>query len=297
MFTTNCGFKFELKFFLTATTHNRLLFYDDPSSPYYKLPLDDSACLSAQSFYNQIKKAFEEHDCQRAAAFIGAMMHVIADATYYAHLGFPRSLEYGHHVMHVTFRTWAERSNEFFSLAEVQGKLTTNDEFNPFLATLLVGKNTRFGSSLYQDAEFLHLSAPSIINRQFWQDVEGYWIDYNQQHSWTYGHRPSIPGTSAKKYFDTIEHNLNQAVYYCATALNYVLNHAGYTDCDCGSSSGQNPNPPPPEGDKKGMTESLQLSLEQFKALFYFSFTGLLATALALALLNKVELLEGIISI
>lgn len=298
-FTTRCGFKFELKFFLTATTHNRLLFYDDPSSPFYTMPKDDSACLSAQSIYNQIVSAFEERDCQAAATFIGALMHVISDATYYPHLGFSRSVEYEYHVMHCTFRTWADvngdRSNEFFNLAEVQGKLTAGDEFNPYLATLLAGRNTHFGSLLYQDAEFLHYSAPSVTNRQFWQDVEGHWTDYQQEHSWIYSYRPSVSGTSAKKYFDTVEHNLNQAVYYCATALNYVLNHAGYTDCDCGASSGQNPNPPPPQGNKESLTESLQLSLEEFEALFYFNFIGLIAIALALTL-NKVELFEGLIS-
>ncbi len=108
--------------------------------------------------------------------------------------------------------------------------------------------------------------------------------------------RPSVPFSSAKKYFDTVEHNLNQAVYYCATALNWILNFAGYTDCDCGSGSGQNPNPPPPQGNKESLAESLQLSLEEFEALFYFNFIGLLAIALALTL-NKVELFEGFISI
>jgi hypothetical protein len=170
--------------------------------------------------------------------------------------------------------------------------------FNPYQATLNAGKNTRFGSLLYQDAEFLNYSAPTQIDRQFWADVEvGGWISMQQQHIWTHSMRPSVPGTSVKKYFDTVEHNLNQAVYYCATVLNWIINFAGYTDCDCGSGSGQNPNPPPPEGERRGMAESLHLSLEQFEALFYFSFTGLLATALALALLNKVELLEGLISI
>ncbi len=78
--------------------------------------------------------------------------------------------------------------------------------------------------------------------------------------------RPSVPSSSAKKYFDTVEHNLNQAVYYCATVLNYILNMAGYTDCDCGLSSGQNPNPPLPDGvkDKTAVAEGLKSSLKEF---------------------------------
>ncbi|GAH48697.1 unnamed protein product, partial [marine sediment metagenome] len=172
-FTTRCGFKFELKHFLTATAHNRLRFYDDPSSQFYKQLQDDSACQSANSLYNQIVLAFEDNDCQRAAAFIGALMHVISDATYYPHmLADARSLEYEYHVMHVTFKTWTDvrgvRSNEFFNLAEAKGKLTAADMFNPYQATLLAGKNTRFGCLIYQDAEFLDLCAPSTLDRQCW---------------------------------------------------------------------------------------------------------------------------------
>ena len=109
--------------------------------------------------------------------------------------------------------------------------------------------------------------------------------------------RPSTPGTSATKYFDTIEHNLNQAVYYCATALNFILNYAGYTNCECGSSSSGQDNPPPPDRDGEGVKDGVQLTVEQFEGLFYFNLMGLMATAIAIALLNKVELLEEFIPI
>ncbi|MFX0041081.1 MAG: hypothetical protein ACFFCY_17455 [Promethearchaeota archaeon] len=78
-----------------------------------------------------------------------------------------------------------------------------------------------------KDVEFLYYSAPATLDRQFWADVEvGGWVNMEQQHTWSHSIRPSIPGNSAKKYFDMIEHNLNQAVYYCATALNWILNFA-----------------------------------------------------------------------
>ncbi|MHA2131324.1 MAG: hypothetical protein ACW99L_15275, partial [Promethearchaeota archaeon] len=185
----------------------------------------------------------------------------------------------------------------FFNLAEATGKMTAADMFNPYQATLLAGKNTRFGSLLYQDAEFLLYSDPNATDHKFWTDVEGSWTDYPQEHTWTQSMRPSTPYTSVKKYFDTVEHNLNQAVYYCATVLNYVLNFAGYTECeDCGSGSGgQNPNPPEPDGQQDAVRDGLQLTLDQFEGLFYFNFMGLMATAISIALLNKVEILEELI--
>lgn len=142
----------------------------------------------------------------------------------------------------------------------------------------------------------LKYSTPSYTNHSFWTDVEGYWSDYPQELAWSHSLRPNVPYTSIKKYFDTVEHNLNQAVYYCATALNYILDHAGYTDCDCGSGSGGQ-YPPNPEGQKDALKEGLNLSVEQFEALFYFNFMGLMATAIALALLNKVSLLNELIQL
>ncbi|MFX1570874.1 MAG: hypothetical protein ACFFCV_21250 [Promethearchaeota archaeon] len=109
----------------------------------------------------------------------------------------------------------------------------------------------------------------------------------------TYG-RPTTIGYDATKYFHTIEHNLNMAVYYCANVLNYILNHAGYTDCDCGSGSGGQ-YPPDPTGQKDAVKEGLGLSVNQLEALFYFNFMGLMATAIALSLISKVELLEELI--
>ena len=36
-----------------------------------------------------------------------------------------------------------------------------------------------------------------------------------------------------KDYFDTVSHNLNTAVYYCAAAMNYVIT-TGYNGCYSG---------------------------------------------------------------
>ncbi|MFW9990103.1 MAG: hypothetical protein ACFFC3_15775 [Candidatus Odinarchaeota archaeon] len=294
-FRCNPGAKFTPGMF-GSTSHNKLRFYDDGSLR------DDSACQVANRVYDRVKQAFQLNDCQMAALFIGALMHIVADATYYAHvLENARSWAFEEHVMYVTFKTWTDvggdRSNEFFNLDEVRGKLTAADMFNPYQATLLAGESTRFGSALphIMDAEFLRDSAPSNVNHKFWADIQGYWSAYSQEISWTHSIRPNVPYTSIRKYFDTIEHNLNQAVYYCATVLNYILEFAGYKNCDCGSGSGNNPNPPPPDGDKEGVKDSLSLSVKQFEGLFYFNMMGLMATAIALAILPKTKLLEELL--
>lgn len=170
--------------------------------------------------------------------------------------------------------------------------------FNPSQATLRAGKNTRFGSELYEDAHFLAVHQPTQVDHKFWTYIPGGWTDYPDQDTWTHSERPTVQGATYKRYFDTLEHNLNQAVYYCATALNWVINFAGYTSCDCGSGSGQYPNPPSSDGGSKDdLKEGIRVSVDQVTGLFFFNFMGLMATALAIVLLNKVDVLEMIIPI
>lgn len=215
----------------------------------------------------------------------------------------PGTKEFHDCVLHVTFRTWTDvsgdRSNEFFNIDEATSQLNSPQiEMNPYQATLLAGWRTRFGElPLYEDAEFLVENVPTKLNHHYWAFIEGYWSKYSQEHTWTNAMRPTALYSDVTTYFNTIEHNLNMAVYYCATVLNYVLNHVGYTDCDCGSSSGQNPNPPLPDGvkDKTALGEGLKSSLKEFEGLFFFNFMGLMATAIAFALLNKVDVIEEFI--
>ena len=125
-------------------------------------------------------------------------------------------------------------------------------------------------------------NAPITGSRQYWVWVDGYWNSYTQQHTWKYSDRPA--SDPAKLYFDTVEHNLNMAVYYCARALNYVITYGGYTDCGC---SGENPPPggeTPPVGDDVKDKEGIKLALDETQALMIFSFVGLAASMLALTL-------------
>ena len=129
---------------------------------------------------------------------------------------------------------------------------------------------------------------------KFWQDVEGTWTSYSQELVWTHSMRPTIGTHSVNctAYFDTIEHNLNMAIYYAAIALNYALDHGGYTDCQCsGESPPQEPQNPPDgkEKGKEGQAEALDLTLGEFQALFFFSTFGIISTAAVLTMMSLVE--------
>ncbi len=290
-FQTRCGNRYEPQFQSHKTlvnSHNRLYFFENGDIK------EDSACQAANALYYEIQEAFKIKDCQLAATFIGALMHVIADATFYYHVleginvGRP---EYQTHVLHVTFRTWSDvnfdRNNEFFNLDEVINKLTVMDQFSPYFATLWAGLNTRFGSFLYKDAEFLLNNAPTTISHHYWTLIEGYWSEYSQENTWTHSMRPST-ADDFQAYFDTVEHNLNQAVYYCAATLNYIINNAGYTDCQC---SGENPpqeqNPPSGDGDRDRV--GIPLATSEFSALLFFNAVGLASTAIAFTMMKLIE--------
>lgn len=74
-------------------------------------------------------------------------------------------------------------------------------------------------------------------------------------------------------------------------ALNYVLDHGGFTDCGC---SGENPPPEtnPDGGEKVADKESAAVPVDEFAVLFFFSFAGLASTAFALSMLAALKALE-----
>jgi hypothetical protein len=136
---------------------------------------------------------------------------------------------------------------------------------------------------------------PSSVDRKFWTDIDGSWTHFEQECQWTLAARPT--SGDAKKYFDTIEHNLNMAVYYSAAAINYVLSKGLYTDCECdGDAYDRYPNPPESDQERQG---SLQLTLDRYTTLLFFNFVGLISTAIALTIIpkNLEKLLSGLINL
>ena len=293
--TTTCGYPITKGDFPSATQ-----MYFDPITKY---PTYDRLARKAKQVYDGVKQAFAAKDCERAALLIGGIMHYIADATFFYHVlekeeDMVSWRTYATNVNHVTYRIWGglgDRNdnppfNEFFSVAEARNKITAGTSFDPHYATLIAAKDTRFGDANgeFKDAKWLYDHVPTTNDPGFWEDVTGYWVEGAYARTWSYSSRPT--GGDAKEYFDTIEHNLNTAVYYAATALNYILDFGGYDDCEClGDMPGKIPNPDP---QPKGIKDAIGIKLTSLQGLMFFNVAGLMSTAIALTLLNKGDLLE-----
>jgi hypothetical protein len=96
-----------------------------------------------------------------------------------------------------------------------------------------------------------------------------------------------------KSYFDTLEHNLNTAIYYSAVALNYLIGNQG---CDCSGGQGEDGSMQrvkEPMGDRldKTLTDenSIQLDLFDFMGAF-----GVVMTLAAISVVKKLNELAKI---
>lgn len=71
-------------------------------------------------------------------------------------------------------------------------------------------------------------------------------------YSWGVAERSSFSGNESE-FFDTIEHNLNAAIYYSAAAINFLLikNPEFTGECECSEKVG-------PDGQKVGKIVSFQ---------------------------------------
>ncbi|MFX1456622.1 MAG: hypothetical protein ACFFDB_14705 [Promethearchaeota archaeon] len=115
--------------------------------------------------------------------------------------------------------------------------------------------------------------------------------DYSQETTWTHDNRPTNgPITGPAAYFNTLEHNLNTAIYYCVLTLNYILDKGGYSDCDCSGTTPppqQQPYPPEKDGVKDSVKDGVKNAIDEFQGLLYFNLVGLAASILAVSLSNK----------
>lgn len=246
--------------------------------------------------FQEINYAFERGDCQAVAAYLGAMMHVITDATFYAHLfsDVRFETEYASHALYTTYKKWSEGTrrypigNEFFTVTEARNSITVLDTGSPYIATALASKDTRFG--WFPDNPNGFQTARWMSEREaYWDSVKGHvGVYYGNQLTWTYSDRPDS-NNDITKYFNTIEHNLNTAIIYSAAALNFVLEYGIYTDCSCiGDWPGQD------DGQGQGQRDrtDLKVQVDEFTGLFFFNIAGLFATGVALALLSKLNIIK-----
>lgn len=293
---TSCGKTFTIA--EVFHQYHRVLRFEE----LYGFPTDDEAARTAEIYYGDILKAFREKDCQAAALFIGALLHVITDAAFYGHVidtGMSGHTTFMAHIDHICYRTWADvsgdRASEFFNIDEASNRVTASSLNSPYLATLLCGRDTFlgdvYGTPTIRDATWLYSKQPSPVDHQHWDDVNGPWTINSDLLTWTHSMRPNDPlNPDPRDYFNTLEHNLNMAIYYCVSVLNYIITYGGYIDCEC---TGENPpsDPivdPPGGGDVRDpIRVGIQTTLDEFQALFFLGAVGLASTMISLTLVNK----------
>ncbi|HDZ19570.1 hypothetical protein LCGC14_1406790 [marine sediment metagenome] len=101
-----------------------------------------------------------------------------------------------------------------------------------YIATALTAKDTHFGF-LPENQNGFQTARWISTRENLWDSVKGpVGSNYQTQLTWTYDDRPDSKN-KITQYINTVEHNLNTAVYYAAYALNFVIDFAGYKGCSC----------------------------------------------------------------
>ena len=134
--------------------------------------------------------AFRLKDCQAAATFMGAMVHLITDATMYNHLlpGVPHMQSLESLVERLTFRKWGRDGTreieppgitEFFSVKQAKNRITQVTTKDPQLHAMIAGRDTRFGydNGYYPTGVFNALKMSQVHTtlpvREFWDNIRG----------------------------------------------------------------------------------------------------------------------------
>lgn len=214
------------------------------------------------------------------------MVHYISDATFYTHLfdNLKPHQSYLNNVLKLTRNIYSseKRQNEFFNIIESYDSFRSTIKKKPYDSTYLAGLDTRYGnyylqsftSTLYENAEWFDFYAPTGSDDQFWN-----------LSSYSPANRPT--SGNAKKYFDTVEHNLNTAVYYCAAAINFLKDNYKGKDCEKG---GDQDNPIDPLGG--GISDKVGVRVKQYSFLFFWQFLGMMSTLSAITVIKQLKLVE-----
>lgn len=155
---------------------------------------------------------------------------------------------------------------------------TTSTKCDPTWATYYTGLDVKYGNKYkmcwfdpitqYQNATWLDKNAPK-------SDTEFAFWDLNRVVAgWDSSDRPTTEG-DRKAYFDTVEHNLNAAVYFCAAAINRLL--VDYVGCGC-------------DGPKKTVQQSLRKMAGNYMFLFSWLSLGTLSFLMSLGLSKFMEI-------
>jgi len=248
-------------------------------------------CIEAKRMGDSVVKAFGERDCQKAAFFLGCMSHYIADATFYTHLinNENSHTSYLNKVQSITKTRYSyadiKRQLEFFNIIESYDSFHSNIKKKPYDSAYLAGLDTRYGnyylqsftSTQYENAEWLDFYAPSGSDPKFW-NLPG----FNPINRPTSG--------NAKKYFDTVEHNLNTAIYYTAAAINFLIDNYNGKNCQ---GDGDQYNPMDPFGGVVG--DKVGVRVKEYTFLFLWQFMGMISIITAMTIVKQLKVVAPLL--
>ncbi len=248
---------------------------------------------------NKAIEGFNEYDCQKAAYYLGAMVHIISDATFYPHLegGSAGYKEFQTRMYYLTHDIYPLRTPQsFFTTTQASNFFDATDKEAPATALQNAVLDTYYGNE-YQMSFTTDTYLRSFI--LLW-NADEYWPpkdQYKTIESWTSANRLTMQGEE-KDYFETLEHNLNAAIYYSAAAMNFVIDEYKKS-CECRGTQEEDPQTERnPDRDANANSneltqkKKLQLELTQFMGLF-----GIPAALVAVALVKNVKELEKVIVI
>ncbi len=197
---------------------------------------------------NLIQQGFMLRDCQWLAYYMGALTHFIADASYYPHVlrgwdgweDSKRDPKFSLYVNMLTNTIYPNRlPTEFFNIDDARLKFDQSDMLAPSEAVYRTCVDTRYGNSQtlmneigggWSTSEFLDATELHDI----WVGNNPWPEDYEECETWTLATRIQLEALNTQNiyYFNTIEHDLNTAIYYLTCALNWLL-FKYFTNCDC----------------------------------------------------------------
>lgn len=203
--------------------------------------LGKACAQGAQDCYNLAVNALLHGHCQKAAFFLGAMCHYIADATSYPHQFTSEDVslddidtyrdEFVGRITKLTYRVERFRgglSHDFFSIDYAR------NVFIPCLGEMgwIAAYQAGFEVHLMKWYLWNTFKDHSIDYYEVDESLENYKLDH--LYSW---HRDKFLSFTGEKaiYFNSVQDALNMAILHCAYAINLAI--AFYQDCDCGGKS------------------------------------------------------------
>jgi len=204
--------------FITGPNDKKLhhIYFDSGT----KQPIDSyDASDRAMDMAKAARDALNEGECEVAAFYMGMMTHYIADVSNFMHVLENIAWSHGPYEDRVGYFTSSSKitTPSFFTIDfGINPRCLT---LGPENLAVYVAKQNRFG-----DQANVYYSAKEF-------DGEYSFINYNS--AWDILFRYTITEDyNAKKMFDTVEWNLNNAIDACAGALDWVVTMANFDGCE-----------------------------------------------------------------